>query len=421
MTTNYPTSLDDAAILASSYTDGTPTQTEHKTTHNNLADAIIAVETEVGALAKGSFASVVARLSDMVYKAPTAAQTIQPSGDFLALGIRAFAGQTAAILELRAANDALLGSIDKDGAMDAVSYRVGGAALASTALSDTANILRETSPTITTPSMSSPALSGVPAAPTQAAGNDSTLVATTAHVVSQGFAKLASPAFSGSPTAPTQAPGNDSTRVATTAYTQAAIAAAPPTPVPPGLVMAYGGAAAPSGWLLCDGTAVSQATYAALYAICGVSYGNPGGGNFNLPDFRGRFAVGIGTHVDVDALGDSDGIAVATRRPKHAHTTSFGLTAAGGHSHSGGTSGGGGSHSHAYTGAGSQGFEWGASSTVGGDPSGVGTGSGGSHTHGYQSDYSGSHTHDGGMGGTAGVAGMTESGGYLAVNYIVKT
>jgi microcystin-dependent protein len=65
---------------------------------------------------------------------------------------------------------------------------------------------------------------------------------------------------------------------------------------------------------------VSQVTYAALYAVIGLSYGNPGGGNFNLPDLRGRVPVGLGTHASVDVLGDSEAAALANRTPRHKHT-----------------------------------------------------------------------------------------------------
>ena len=91
---------------------------------------------------------------------------------------------------------------------------------------------------------------------------------------------------------------------------------------PPGSIAGFGGAAAPSGWLLCDGTVVVRATYAALFAVIGTAYntGGEAGTDFRLPDLRGRATVGKGTHADVDALGDSDGNAVASRTPNHSHT-----------------------------------------------------------------------------------------------------
>jgi microcystin-dependent protein len=63
--------------------------------------------------------------------------------------------------------------------------------------------------------------------------------------------------------------------------------------MPPGVILPYGGASAPSGWLLCYGQTVSQTTYADLYAIIGHTYGaDPGGGNFILPDMRGSIPLG---------------------------------------------------------------------------------------------------------------------------------
>ena len=58
-----------------------------------------------------------------------------------------------------------------------------------------------------------------------------------------------------------------------------------------GTISAYGGNTAPTGWLLCDGTAISQTTYADLFAVIGCNFGCSGG-NFNLPDLRGRFLRG---------------------------------------------------------------------------------------------------------------------------------
>lgn len=64
--------------------------------------------------------------------------------------------------------------------------------------------------------------------------------------------------------------------------------------LPPGMIMQYAAASAPSGWLLCAGQAVSRATYAALFAVAGVTYGAGNGSTtFNVPDFRGRVAAGV--------------------------------------------------------------------------------------------------------------------------------
>lgn len=92
------------------------------------------------------------------------------------------------------------------------------------------------------------------------------------------------------------------------------------TQVPAGVVHQFAGSAAPSGYLICDGTSLSTTTYSALFAAIGYAYGGSGG-TFNLPDMRGRVPVGVGTHSDVNALNKNDGIStVANRRPKHQHT-----------------------------------------------------------------------------------------------------
>lgn len=65
--------------------------------------------------------------------------------------------------------------------------------------------------------------------------------------------------------------------------------------IPVGTIWQYGGSSAPAGWLICDGSEISQSTYADLYAIIGTSFGDPGGGNFNLPNFADKFPKGVGT------------------------------------------------------------------------------------------------------------------------------
>jgi hypothetical protein len=54
--------------------------------------------------------------------------------------------------------------------------------------------------------------------------------------------------------------------------------------------------AIPSGWLLCDGSAVSRIDYAALYSVIGTYWGaGDGVTTFNLPALTNRFLVGSGT------------------------------------------------------------------------------------------------------------------------------
>jgi microcystin-dependent protein len=84
----------------------------------------------------------------------------------------------------------------------------------------------------------------------------------------------------------------------------------------------YGGTSAPTGWLLCNGAAVSRSTYADLFAVVGTTYGaGDGSSTFNLPDLRDRFAVGSGTTYSAGATG---GAATHTlteaEMPAHTHS-----------------------------------------------------------------------------------------------------
>ena len=67
---------------------------------------------------------------------------------------------------------------------------------------------------------------------------------------------------------------------------------------PTGAVQFFATLAAPDGWLVCDGRAVSREEYAALFAAIGELYGAGNGSTtFNLPNLVGRFAEGSTSNV----------------------------------------------------------------------------------------------------------------------------
>jgi microcystin-dependent protein len=69
------------------------------------------------------------------------------------------------------------------------------------------------------------------------------------------------------------------------------------TLIPAGFFGDFAGTTAPAGWLACDGSAVSRTTYAALFSAIGTTWGaGDGSTTFNLPDRRGTFARGAGSH-----------------------------------------------------------------------------------------------------------------------------
>jgi microcystin-dependent protein len=73
---------------------------------------------------------------------------------------------------------------------------------------------------------------------------------------------------------------------------------------PAGTIVAYApSGAAPSGWLLCDGTTgYSTTTYASLYGVIGYSYGGSGG-SFTVPNMNGKIPIGAGTGSGKDSSG----------------------------------------------------------------------------------------------------------------------
>lgn len=62
---------------------------------------------------------------------------------------------------------------------------------------------------------------------------------------------------------------------------------------PPGAIIAYGGATAPAGWILCNGQAISRTEFSRLFTAIGTAFG-PGNNSttFNVPDLRGLFLRG---------------------------------------------------------------------------------------------------------------------------------
>ncbi len=214
--------------------------------------------------------------------------------------------------------------------------------------------------------------------------------------------------------------------------------------VPAGAMLAYGGAAAPDGWLVCDGSTVSRATFADLFASIGTAYGSGDGSTtFHLPDMRGRFLRGVSgatsndpnrTQRTASNSGGNTGNIVgslqadATSRPN----SNFSASSVSNHTHSISSVS---SHSHSSSGGSHQHF---ASMRRDGNNTGfpsepeAGTGSflgllnipsGGSHSHSIGS--AGGHAHSAGSGG--GHGHTINSGGdaetrpaNVYVNWIIK-
>jgi microcystin-dependent protein len=64
---------------------------------------------------------------------------------------------------------------------------------------------------------------------------------------------------------------------------------------PVGTILSFAAATAPSGYLVCDGSAVSRTSYSDLFNVLGTTWGvGDGSTTFNIPDLRGRSQIGSG-------------------------------------------------------------------------------------------------------------------------------
>lgn len=90
--------------------------------------------------------------------------------------------------------------------------------------------------------------------------------------------------------------------------------------VPTGVIAPFAALspAVPAGYLLCDGSAVSRTTYAALFALVGVTFGaGDGSTTFNLPTLTSRFIQGAANDGSVASSGGA--VSPAVTDPGHVH------------------------------------------------------------------------------------------------------
>ncbi len=110
---------------------------------------------------------------------------------------------------------------------------------------------------------------------------------------------------------------------------QEALNFAPGAGIPSGTILMTGTVAAPSGFVMCDGSSLDPAAFPDLFAAIGTSYGGDGISGFNVPDLRQRFPLGVAAAGTGSFLGASGGqIDHSHAGAAHSHTMPV-------HSHSG--------------------------------------------------------------------------------------
>jgi len=134
--------------------------------------------------------------------------------------------------------------------------------------------------------------------------------------------------FIGIPSGPTAAAGTSTTQLATTAFVAQ-------NAVLTGALLMWPTSSAPSGYLLCNGSAVSRTTYSALFSVISTTFGaGDGSTTFNLPNYADNMPIGVGTIATAVGItgGSKDAVVVSHTHtatsvvtdPSHTHTQTLG-------------------------------------------------------------------------------------------------
>tara|TARA_Y100000004_G_C8921768_1_gene415743 strand:- start:731 stop:1483 length:753 start_codon:yes stop_codon:yes gene_type:complete len=117
------------------------------------------------------------------------------------------------------------------------------------------------------------------------------------EIVSENSSGQITGTFTGTVSSSATVQGNiGSLEIATSTFT-GTVANTATLPSFVGMVASFAMTAPPTGWLACDGSAVSRTTYSDLFAAIGSTWGSGNGSStFNVPDLRGAFLRGTGSH-----------------------------------------------------------------------------------------------------------------------------
>ena len=186
--------------------------------------------------------------------------------------------------------------------------------------------------------------------------------------------------------------------------------------IPTATIVPWSSGSVPSGFLECNGAAVSRSTYAALFAIVGTTYGaGDGSSTFGLPDHQDNVAVGKSNNKALASTGGANTVANSGSVTTNVTGNVGGSTAnatlstaqLASHTHGGG---------FGNPGAVQNNVSNPSNQFPGGKPGNTGSaGSGGGHSHNMSATFSGS--------GSSNFSGSANSvlQPYLTIIYIIKT
>ena len=185
--------------------------------------------------------------------------------------------------------------------------------------------------------------------------------------------------------------------------------------------------AAPAGYLLCDGSAVSRSTYADLFAVIASTYGaGDGSTTFNVPNLQGKMPQGYdGNTYNLAGTGGANTVTVAvTNNQAATNASNHAVTVTGSISNTSLTTAQLASHTHSET----QGALFGLSvvggpfnvnrGNTGANTGGAGSGTGHNHSHTLSGTLTGNVTTS--LTGSVTAAGTNSFSPFVVVNYIIK-
>ena len=175
--------------------------------------------------------------------------------------------------------------------------------------------------------------------------------------------------------------------------------------IPTATIVPWSDSSVPSGFLECNGAAVSRSTYSALFAIIGTTYGSGDGSTtFNVPDLQDNVPVGKSNNKALASTGGANTVSVTPSGNVAGSTANASLSTSQLASHSHNAFRGGSSPSAPFGNFFPNNY---FSNTSGSSVGNTGSGSG--HSHNMSANFSGD------------TANPSVLQPYLTIIYIIKT